>query len=57
MKRFKIYHDDDIIGGQIPDSWEELTVKQWAALRPDDRPRVIEHLIKYRPIVFGEYKG
>jgi hypothetical protein len=35
MKRFKIYHDDDIIGGQIPDSWEELTVKQWAALRPD----------------------
>jgi len=35
MKRFKIHHDDDIIGGQIPDSWEELTVKQWAALRPD----------------------
>ena len=35
MKRFKIHYDDDIIGGQIPDSWEELTVKQWAALRPN----------------------
>jgi len=35
MKRFKIHHDDDIIGGQIPDSWEEITVKQWAAMRPN----------------------
>lgn len=35
MKRFKIHYDDDIIGGQIPDLWEELTVKQWAALRPN----------------------
>ena len=38
MKRFKIYHDDDIIGGQIPDSWEEITVKQWAAMRPNSEP-------------------
>ena len=38
MKKFKIYNDDDIIGGQIPDSWEEITVKQWAAMRPNSEP-------------------
>ena len=35
MKKFKIEYQEEVILGQIPDSWEELTVKQWAALRPN----------------------
>jgi hypothetical protein len=37
MIKFEIRYEGDKIKGTVPSSWEELTVKQWAALRPENR--------------------